>query len=567
MPTTDAGRTRRADIVAQLASTRFAFPTPEQPALATAVNVPDRSMGIQRRDGGWMYPDIVVTEEPGHFLQMLVVVALRHELTEAEARDRWLPFTKAGALYLVVPAGQAAQANALCRRFKIPLAGLRTWRRQPAFGLEITDAYTGPDLLARVMALLPPALRPRAYRTGGARLPAAEEVPAPVQPPDSGTPKAAPAGAATHAAPHMIAPSVFPFIVAAGMLLAGFGLVFPAELLGAGIALLAMGVGGWILEDIQAFRGPADSHTQAAAVHAPAGVHLPPPSLSPLVVALGMMLSAFGLVFPAELLGAGVALTVVGTLGWIWEDIRSFMRGTGNMSERLHTQTPGSHGTLMRAGGSVWRSRWIWRAAAAVVGLTLALAALGVVEAQAFPPEARSQQGGDIRDLYFVIFAVAAVVFILVEAMILYVVMRYRQRPGDGLPPQIHGNRIAEIAWTGIPLVIVMALFALSFIVLDDVQSAPAEDEPVVVVDVVGRQWAWAFNYGLPAGAALTAALDERPDSTTLHVSDGTAFRQFMTVRLGVEHMRVGSIDGNTLTVTARGGRHGVPAPRARRAD
>ena len=351
MPTTDAGRTRRADIVAQLASTRFAFPTPAHPALATAVNVPTHRMGIQRRDGGWMYPDVVVTEEPGHFLQMSVVVALRHELTAAEAQERWRPFARAGALYLVVPAGQAAQANAICRRYKIPLAGLRTWRRRPAYGLEITDAYTGPDVLARVMALLPPMLRPRAYRKAWVEAQGAEEVsvaaeaagpappPTPREPPDAGTPAAAaavaratetaPADSETHAGPHVIAPSMFPFLVAAGMLLGGFGLVFPAELLGAGIALLAVGMGGWILEDIQMFSGPADSHAQTADIHVPDGIHMPASSLSPVVMALGMMLGAFGLVFPAELLGAGIALMAVGMMGWIWEDIRSFVQGDG----------------------------------------------------------------------------------------------------------------------------------------------------------------------------------------------------------------------------------------------
>ena len=204
----------------------------------------------------------------------------------------------------------------------------------------------------------------------------------------------------------------------------------------------------------------------------------------------------------------------------------------------------------MRATSLLWSSRWVWRAAAAAAGLMLALVALGVVGAQAFPPEARSEQGNDIRDLYFLIFGVGMFTFVLVEAMILFVVLRYRRRPGDGLPKQTHGSVVAEITWTGVPLVIVVVLFAISLVVLNDVQSAPDEDEPVVVVDVVGRQWAWAFNYGVPAGASLTTALDERPDSTSLHVSNGTTFRQFMTVRLGVEHMRVGSIDGNTLTVT-----------------
>ena len=189
------------------------------------------------------------------------------------------------------------------------------------------------------------------------------------------------------------------------------------------------------------------------------------------------------------------------------------------------------------------------------VGLGLALAGLLLAlwappaGAQAFPPEARSEQGEDIRNLYLIVFAIAAVVFVVVEVGIVYLAIRYRRR-SDELPPQIHGNRGLEVVWTLVPTVILVALFVLTFIVLDDVESAPDEDEPVEVIDVVARQWAWGFNYSVPAVATATAAISNDPAVVTLAVSDGAAFRPFMTIRIDVEHLRVQEINGDTLTVT-----------------
>ncbi|MEE9277617.1 MAG: cytochrome c oxidase subunit II transmembrane domain-containing protein [Dehalococcoidia bacterium] len=183
---------------------------------------------------------------------------------------------------------------------------------------------------------------------------------------------------------------------------------------------------------------------------------------------------------------------------------------------------------------------------------TLFLLGLGVASAQAFPPDAKTEQGDDIRTLFIVVFVVAAVIFIAMEAAIIYIVMRYRRR-SDALPPQIHGSRIAEVIWTAIPAVIVVVLFVISLIVLDDVESAPDDGEPVEVVDVLGRQWTWAFTYSAPIDATTASSLSRDPEQTTLEVSDGTVFSQLppggRTIRIDVEHLRVAEVNGNTLTV------------------
>src|SRR5689334_9294115 len=73
-----------------------------------------------------------------------------------------------------------------------------------------------------------------------------------------------------------------------------------------------------------------------------------------------------------------------------------------------------------------------------------------------FPPPAATSQGRQISELYTVIMAIAAVIFLIVESLIIWSVLRYRRRPSDtDLPPQTHGNNLVEIIWTVIPTLIV----------------------------------------------------------------------------------------------------------------
>lgn len=197
----------------------------------------------------------------------------------------------------------------------------------------------------------------------------------------------------------------------------------------------------------------------------------------------------------------------------------------------------------------LWRSR-PGRLLLITLGAFLALLALtqGALAQVALPP-AVSDQGDDIRVLYFVVFGIGVAVFIIVEAMILWVVFRYKRKSDDELPTQVAHNTTAEVLWTAIPLVIVVALFIGSLVVLEDIQSAADPDENIVEVDVQGRQWAWAFNYAIPLGTQLAAGLSGDPADTELTLRDPSLVQPFMTLKLGVEHMRVRSREGDIITV------------------
>ena len=115
----------------------------------------------------------------------------------------------------------------------------------------------------------------------------------------------------------------------------------------------------------------------------------------------------------------------------------------------------------------------------------------------AFPPDAASTQGQATRNLYDIVFVIGAAIFVLVEGLILFAVLRYRRRRGDNeLPPQIHGNNKLEIVWTAIPIAIVLALFVLSWQTLNTIDTR--QKDPPVRIGVVAYQWQWQFVYAPP---------------------------------------------------------------------
>jgi cytochrome c oxidase subunit 2 len=130
---------------------------------------------------------------------------------------------------------------------------------------------------------------------------------------------------------------------------------------------------------------------------------------------------------------------------------------------------------------------------AIAAGLNPAAAVTRVVQSF-FPPIAVTNQGAEIRVLYDIVFIIAAVIFFVVEGLILWTVLRYRRQPGDNeLPPQTHGNALAEALWTIIPTVIVAFLFVISWQTLNTVEAVSAQ--PALKVRALAAQFQWQFDY------------------------------------------------------------------------
>ncbi len=147
------------------------------------------------------------------------------------------------------------------------------------------------------------------------------------------------------------------------------------------------------------------------------------------------------------------------------------------------------------------RPRWL-----ALVFALLAVAFLASGCSVLQPPSPATTQGSEIKTLYEIVFVVAVVIFVIVEGLILWAVVRYRRRD-DELPPQIHGHNVLEVIWTAIPMVIVAALFFVSWQTLNTVDARSAS--PALKIEAVGFQWQWQFNY--PEAGVTVIGLPDAP--------------------------------------------------------
>jgi cytochrome c oxidase subunit II len=108
-------------------------------------------------------------------------------------------------------------------------------------------------------------------------------------------------------------------------------------------------------------------------------------------------------------------------------------------------------------------------------------------------PSSGSTQADQIDTLWDVLMIVSVPIFVLVMSVAIYSVIRFRARPGDtGDGAPIHGNARLEVIWVLIPFLIVTALAAYAWIVLDDIE---AKQPNQLVVNVTGQQFTWSFEY------------------------------------------------------------------------
>jgi cytochrome c oxidase subunit II len=101
-----------------------------------------------------------------------------------------------------------------------------------------------------------------------------------------------------------------------------------------------------------------------------------------------------------------------------------------------------------------------------------------------------------IRDLSWFVLGICAVIFIVVGGLLTYSVMRFRSRPGEDSrePPQVYGSNQIELAWTVVPVLIVVVLFlatARYIFGIEGLQPTPN----ALQVTVVGHQWWWEIRY------------------------------------------------------------------------
>ncbi len=151
--------------------------------------------------------------------------------------------------------------------------------------------------------------------------------------------------------------------------------------------------------------------------------------------------------------------------------------------------------SLLDRGPTVGR-RVFWFFVVALVSLRSMAAAKfePALQPSIFIPE--STPAHSIHSLSLFVLAVCGGIFVVVAGLIIYASIRFRRRQSDDArePAQVYGSNPVEVAWTTVPLLIVVVLALTTARVVQEIQNAP---RPAAAVDVtvVGHQWWWEIRY------------------------------------------------------------------------
>jgi cytochrome c oxidase subunit II len=131
-----------------------------------------------------------------------------------------------------------------------------------------------------------------------------------------------------------------------------------------------------------------------------------------------------------------------------------------------------------------------------------------------FKPE--STHAHSIFHLSLFVLTITAVIFVVVFSLIAYAVIKFRKRSDDDgrEPAPVYGSNQIELAWTVIPVLIVLVLFLATARVIHAIQDA-RKPPGAIEVTAVGHQFWWEFRY--PALGVVTANELHVPTSDPSH--------------------------------------------------
>ena len=128
-----------------------------------------------------------------------------------------------------------------------------------------------------------------------------------------------------------------------------------------------------------------------------------------------------------------------------------------------------------------------------VTACLLALTACGQTEYPNSTFNHNTDYNASIDALWDRLLFWGTLMFVVVEAALIYTMIKFRKRPGGPAAQPIHGHALLEITWTAIPALI-LALIAIPTVKTIFATQAPAP-AGALEIEVIGHQWWWEFRY------------------------------------------------------------------------
>jgi cytochrome c oxidase subunit II len=156
--------------------------------------------------------------------------------------------------------------------------------------------------------------------------------------------------------------------------------------------------------------------------------------------------------------------------------------------------------------------------------LTVALAASPIVIAACsqYPNSifhSRTDTNRDIGFLFEILIWFGSIVFVVVEAILVYTLVRFRRRGVARQPEHVHGNTTLEITWTIVPALILIFIAIPTVRTIFRTQATPRKD--ALQVEVIGHQWWWEFRYPQFTVRGPTGKLDTVITANELYLPQG----------------------------------------------
>ncbi len=108
-------------------------------------------------------------------------------------------------------------------------------------------------------------------------------------------------------------------------------------------------------------------------------------------------------------------------------------------------------------------------------------------------PVQASSGAAPVDRIFGLVFWVSVFFFVLIVAVMVTFVIRYRRRPGhEEAEPSPQHHTALEVTWTVIPIAIVLVIFVLGFKAYLDINTPPANAYEILVT---GQKWKWLFTY------------------------------------------------------------------------
>ena len=117
--------------------------------------------------------------------------------------------------------------------------------------------------------------------------------------------------------------------------------------------------------------------------------------------------------------------------------------------------------------------------------------------------ESASTVGPQIDRLYYVILVITGIVFVATELTLLWFIFKYRHREGRKAE-YIQGSTKAEIVWTTVPAIIVIAIALASAGLWDEIKDPDSVPANAMTVILTAKQFEWNLTYPGPDGELNT---------------------------------------------------------------